>query len=99
MDLDPKPSIPLVDGFPQLKQLPAEIQQEVKKAGPIVSAIFSRPSAWLAAGATLLVAFMSGCLAFKVIPAEQLHPFETALTLIVGAWITIVKDVFKGDNQ
>jgi hypothetical protein len=74
------------------------VSDKIDIPAAVVSMCF-KPSTWLAVGATALVALMVGCLAFKTIPAPQLDAFKTALTLIVGAWIIIVKDVFKGEES
>jgi hypothetical protein len=56
-----------------------------------------RPSVWLGAGATILLGFMVGCLAFKTIPSSQLDTFKSAFSGVLLLWGIIVRDVFHAE--
>lgn len=97
-DQSPTADTTLANGFPKDLQLNT-IVQDVKKAGPIASAIFSRPSAWIAAGLLFLLILQAGLLAMHVIPAENLPVFkdiEAGTLILLGS---VVHKVFDGDGK
>lgn len=67
--------------------------------GSALSVIFSRPSAWLAAGTCVLLILETLLLALHDIPAAQLSIFKDIQSGTLLLFGIMVRDVFHGDNK
>lgn len=91
------PDFPTSGAIPQIPTPQIPIPQG--STGSAWTVIFSRPSAWLAAGTLALLILMTCLLATHRIPAEQLDLFKSLETGVLVLFSTMVHSVFNGDGR
>ena len=64
-----------------------------------MAGLFSRPSAWLAAGTMVLLSLMTWLSATHHIPENQLDIFKSIQGGVLLLFGVMVRDTFHGDNK
>lgn len=82
---------------PEIPKIPTGLTPTPAARSSVLAGIFSRPSAWLAAGTLLLLILETLLLAGKQIPAEQLPIFKDIELGTMLLFSTMVHSVFHGD--
>lgn len=97
MSDDGRDDFPISGATPQTPILPTPILKV--SLGSICLGIFSRPSAWLAAGMLGLLILEVCLLAMHIIPADQLPIFKDIEVGTMVLFGSMVHSVFHGDQK